>query len=227
MMAFHREHNGIYAAVDEGERRALAGMARDVVVLLGSDVEHECERRSQQIDPDDPFAEFEADLADIADSIADESDGLALPRLVPVDDAVARLLPDMSEDPDEAQQLRELTEDTVAAAKIENLVTFYLGLMAIPEGESRFRISYEDGPAWLAALNDIRLVLATRLQIDSEQEAEEIYQRASVFMSPHPQVAEDFPEVTSSDDMLAVLYAMTTWWQDSLLRALNRKRPRG
>ena len=118
LTAFRIVRGGYCADADVGERGVIAGLAKDVVYLLGSDVDHEAERRSQTVDPDDPLAQLEADVVDIVDAIAQEE-----PRTrAPYNIVTERLLPDMSEDPDEAAKLRELTETSIAAEKIENLV---------------------------------------------------------------------------------------------------------
>lgn len=198
----------------------LSSLARDVVVLLGSDVEHEAERRAQAYDLDDPLAEFEADIADIAESIAAENE----PQVnQPFDQALDRLLPDMSEDPDEAASLRDLTENSIAAAKIENLVTFYQDLEDVPDEQDEITLSSEQASAWLAALNDIRLVLAARLEIDDDESANDVYRQAGMFTASGSRDADNLPENQTSDDVLAVLYSMTTWWQDSLISAVRRK----
>ncbi|VEI14001.1 Domain of uncharacterised function (DUF2017) [Trueperella bialowiezensis] len=201
----------------------LAGLARDVVLLLGSDVEHESERRNQIVDPDDPLAALEADVADIAEAIAAEENPAPVP---PLDSAIQRLLPDMSEDPHEAGVLRELTENSVAAAKIENLVTFYQGLEALPPGNDVIFVPNENAAAWMAALNDIRLVVAARLNITDDDSSAAVYARAGMFTGSHSRNADDLPVIETTDDMLAVLYTMTTWWQDSLVTAVRNKAAR-
>lgn len=46
MMAFRMVRGGYQARANVEERTMLASLARDVVLLLGSDVEHEAERRA-------------------------------------------------------------------------------------------------------------------------------------------------------------------------------------
>lgn len=224
MMAFRMVRGGYQARANVEERTMLASLARDVVLLLGSDVEHEAERRAQEFDPDDPLAALEADVADIAETIAAENE--PIPDL-PIDQAIDRLLPDMSEDPEEAATLRDLTENSIAAAKIENLVTFYQDLEAVPDGEDAIILANEQTPAWMAALNDIRLVLAARLDINDDATATTVFERAGMFTGTRSRETENLPEIESPDDMLAVLYTMTTWWQDSLVTAVRNKALRG
>ncbi|MDP9805716.1 putative membrane protein YccC [Trueperella bonasi] len=220
MMAFRMVREGFQARANHEERAMLSSLARDVVVLLGSDVEHEAERRAQAYDLDDPLAQFEADIADIAESIAAENE----PQVnQPFDQALDRLLPDMSEDPDEAASLRDLTENSIAAAKIENLVTFYQDLEDVPDDQDEITLRGDQASAWLAALNDIRLVLAARLEIDDDESASDVYRRAGMFTTSGSRDTDNLPEIQTSDDVLVVLYSMTTWWQDSLVSAVRRK----
>ncbi|QOR46997.1 DUF2017 family protein [Trueperella pecoris] len=224
MMAFLVARGGYRAQANDQERAMLASLARDVVVLLGSDVEHEAERRAQSVDPDDPLAALEADVADIAEAIATEHEPHTQ---APYDKAIDRLLPDMSEDPDEAEKLRDLTETSVASQKIENLVTLYQGLDGVAPGSSDIYVPNDEAGVWLSALNDIRLVLAARLDINDDESADAVYERAGLFTGSRSREADDLPEIETADDMLAVLYAMTTWWQDSLITAVRNKALRG
>ncbi|MCM3908217.1 MULTISPECIES: DUF2017 family protein [Trueperella] len=213
LTAFRIARGGYLAHIDDDERRVLAGLVKDAVYLLGSDVEHEAERRSQTVDPDDPLAELEADVVDIADAIAAEGEPRAR---APYDVVVEHLLPDMSEDPDEAKKLRELTETSVASQKIENLVTVYLGLESA-RGSGDVLVANEDAPAWMSALNDVRLVLAARLGIDDDAASRAVEERVRPFHSG------DTDAEPSTDDVLAIVYSMSTWWQDSLVTAVRNK----
>lgn len=220
MMAFRIARGGYEAKANRDERNMLASLARDVVILLGSDVDHEAEQRAQFADPDDPLAALEADLVDIAEAVAAEYE----PEMsMPLDQAINRLLPDMSEDPEEAAVLRNLTENSIASAKIENLVTFYQELRAVPDAGDAIFVANEQASAWLAALNDIRLVLAARLDINDADTSTAIYERAGMFTATRSRNVENLPQIETTDDMLAVMYTMTTWWQDSLVTAVRVK----
>ncbi|AWA43194.1 DUF2017 family protein [Trueperella pyogenes] len=218
LTAFRIVRGGYCADADVGERGVIAGLAKDVVYLLGSDVDHEAERRSQTVDPDDPLAQLEADVVDIVDAIAQEE-----PRTrAPYNIVIERLLPDMSEDPDEAAKLRELTETSIAAEKIENLVTVYQGLESVPKDSTEVIIANEEAAAWMSALNDIRIVLAAHLGIDDDAAAQAVADRARPFQGQGEQDREP-----TSEDMLAIVYSMVTWWQDSLVGAVRNKALRG
>ena len=238
--AFHSERGGYAARADDTERNMIRGLASDVCTMLGISVARILEERhdraeaagNSDADPEDPLAEYAAELADLAnleDQIGaedwgDEAHEIRLGghaddgKRIPMDEAIARLLPDMSEDPELARDLRNMTQDSVSFAKAENLATFYASL---EDPEGRVWVSNEDASAWLAACNDIRLVLAARVGIVDDQTAQEIYHRAAE-MTGHGGGQEP-REVEGTDDLLAVLYSLLSWWQESLLLAIGNK----
>ena len=69
---------------------------------------------------------------------------------------------------------------------------------------------------WLGALNDLRLVLAQRLGIDSAEAAEDVH--AIAREAPPPHESDEFRWRRGA----ALSYDMLTWWQESLLRVLLR-----
>lgn len=234
MLGFHPERGGYVAQADPTERRLVRGLAADVVTMLGlsvTDILSQREARKQAAFDDDapapdPLAQYESELADLADldlRIAEESEvggsnSEDEPSRIPMDDAIARLLPDMSEDPELAHELRAMTQDALAVAKAENLATFYASL----EGSNDVVwVTNDDATSWLAASNDIRLVLASRLEIVDDSSSEAVYKRATFLTGE--EAAQAGREVETQDDLLAVLYAMLTWWQESLLHAVGIK----
>ncbi|MFT3945135.1 MAG: DUF2017 family protein [Ancrocorticia sp.] len=233
MLGFHPERGGFVAQADPTERRLVRGLAADVATMLGLSVteilsEREARKKAAFDDdapPPDPLAQYESELADLADlelRFAEESSDLPATdsdmARIPMDDAIARLLPDMSEDPDLARELRAMTQDALATAKAENLATFYASLVG---DNDVVWVANDDAPAWLAASNDIRLVLAARLDIVDDSSSEAVYKRASYLTGE--EASQAGREVETQDDLLAVLYAMLTWWQESLLNAVGIK----
>ncbi|WP_152192497.1 DUF2017 family protein [Georgenia satyanarayanai] len=129
----------------------------------------------------------------------------------PRDPALARLLPPASTDDDElAAEMRRLTEGSLRATKAEQLRVVHdaldasSGIVVVRAGEER---------AWLSALTDLRLVLAARLGIETDEDAERVHERAG---AREPQTAAD-----ELDAALTSLYAALTWWQESLLEAMS------
>ncbi|MDO5026063.1 MAG: DUF2017 family protein [Trueperella sp.] len=232
MIAFTMARGGYLGGLNSEERSMIASLVRDVIYLLGADVNQELDRREQLADNPDPLAEIELELEALADSIYGEDDAAAADApdpylLTPMDSALHRLLPDMSEDPQQAAQLRNLTEDSIVAAKVEHLTTIYDQLVAenteSPEEFDRVFVRNEDAPAWMAGLNDIRLVLAARLEVDDDSSSQQVYNTAAKFTGFRTADVKDLPEIETAEDMMAVLYAMITWWQDSLVTAVRNK----
>ncbi len=77
------------------------------------------------------------------------------------DPAARRLLPDAyADDPDAAAEFRELTERSVSEGKLETVRTMSASLAG-----TRVELDRETAVAWVRALNDARLLVATRLGI--------------------------------------------------------------
>jgi hypothetical protein len=66
----------------------------------------------------------------------------------------------------------------------------------------------EHARAWASALSDIRLVLATRLDITDDARAEEIHRYV------------DWSQIETEDEYLAMVYNFISWVQESLMSAL-------
>jgi hypothetical protein len=82
------------------------------------------------------------------------------------DPALARLFPDgYSEDEHASADFRRFTEQDLRAQKLTALATVQ-GTLSTWTGKSS--ISTEQAQDWLKALNDLRLVLGTRLEIKDE-----------------------------------------------------------
>lgn len=195
MDAFRRTRTGVETTGSPAEFRIIASLLNDVVELLGG----------AQEDLDDPLARLEAELAPAGEPTNDP--------------AVARLLPDMSEDPEQAGELRELTESMIRSAKVSHCT---LVANQLSSAGDVLRIDERDIPAWLAALNDLRLVLAARLDIVENEDADRVTRQAQAYAAGAS--ADDGDEVGRE---LTLLYAMMGWWQDSLLQAVRFSRPAG
>ena len=160
--------------------------------------------------------------ADLAELVAPEDDGTGdldpLAVLVGLDDeggmpedpAVARLLPDAyRDDPEASAEFRRFTGRGLREAKVERAVVVRAAIAAaVVEGQSSVLVPVAQAGAWLGVLNDLRLVLASRLDITDEEHDE----------------LRSLPE----DDPRAVpmaVYDWLTWLQDSLLRALGAPDP--
>jgi hypothetical protein len=125
--------------------------------------------------------------------------GLDTSARVPSDSALRRLLPDgVVGDDDEALEFRRLTERSLRESKTGALRASALLLESKP-------LQY-----FARALNDVRLVLADRLELETDEDAERLHGITD------PSKAQDV------DGYLALVYNFVTWLQETLMQAMTR-----
>ena len=129
---------------------------------------------------------------------------------------VEALLPDASEDPDTAVEVAAMTRGRLRALKSERARRVMAELIEPTGARGAVRVSAGTEQDWLGALNDLRLVLAQRLGIDSAEAAEDVH--AIAREEPPPHESDEFRWRRGA----ALSYDMLTWWQESLLRVLLR-----
>ena len=146
------------------------------------------------------------DLAD--DLAADLAASIGLPTepvQAPTDPVLARLLPDgYTDDPEAAAEFRRYTEYDLRMGKLSAAA---IVLNTLETGGGSIRLDETQAHEWVRILNDLRLAIGTRLDVDEDYEA----------------TAESLPD----DDPLRGLYAVyewLTWMQDSLVSALSKGR---
>ena len=115
---------------------------------------------------------------------------------------MARLLPAGSQDPEQAEEFRRFTDRSLREQKVASLRAAALAFESDP-----VRLSPAAASDVSRALNDIRLVLSTRLGIDSEADARRV-EKAS---GKKPKDTETY---------MAVVYGFVSWLQDSLIQAM-------
>ena len=135
-------------------------------------------------------------------------------EVVPPDDpAVARLLPDASrDDPEVAAEFRRLTQEDLRATKVAGLRGLAQRLDRTPPGydPDDVVVSLDEAPRTAAALTDVRLVLAERLGLRTDADAEALaYELADPRSADRPRRG------------LGDLYEALTWWQETLVRAMT------
>lgn len=111
------------------------------------------------------------------------------------DPAVRRLFPPAHADRESEEQYRSLVRDQLVAGRSKALV-------AVRDTLGRKTLSSDEADAWLRALNDLRLVLGTRLDVTEDIDFEDL----------------DLREPRGRD--LAV-YAYLSWIQEQLVEALG------
>lgn len=144
----------------------------------------------------------------------------------PTDPVLQHLLPDMSIDPDDAMELRSLTEETLRFEKAQRLIKVRQKLSETLK-EAAFAQEIEI-PAqqvwdWLSAFNDLRLFLAVRLSQLSgspelmEMDWEQLERKANLEASEGGTISDE----NALESALSVAYLVVSWWQDSLLERVN------
>ena len=138
------------------------------------------------------------------------------PTELPEDPALARLFPDAYTDlgPDgdaaaASAEFRRYTENDLRARKRDDARAVIRSLEALaPEGRERetLRLDADDCRHWLGALNDLRLVIASRLEITEDDDFEELLD-----------LPDDDPRYA-----LALTYGWLTTLQDTLVEAMMR-----
>jgi hypothetical protein len=174
-MRFKSTRRGVEAKVDAVEARVLGQCAAELLELLGD---------SDEV-PDDPIAAMV---------------GIASGDVrTPEDPALARLLPDAyGDDPDAAVDFRRYTEADLRAGKRAAASTALARLQPLVEGGGRLVLDRDECDAWLSWLNDIRLVLGTRLEVTEDTDYDD---------------AEEEPALA--------VYSWLGWLQESLLSCLT------
>lgn len=171
MTPFRACPDGYEAFWEEAERNVLAGVAREVAAMLRE------QAGLPDADDDDPLGALSA-----------TTQSTGTPR-EPDDPAALRLLPDASRDDDDvAAEFRHLTQTDLAAAKVRGLERF----ADVVEGASLddvdddaadddlddrgvVLVTRDDARQVAAALTDVRLVVAQRLGLETDDDVETLH----------------------------------------------------
>jgi hypothetical protein len=177
--------------LDQFEAQLLRRLTEELLMLL---------------DDGDPAGARPAAPVDPLEYLVDEG-----PAAPPEDPALARLLPDgYRDDPEAAAEFRRFTERELREGKRANARVLLDTLDEVemspgdPSGTVTLVLDDERAHAWLYALNDLRLALGTRLDVQEDYEE---------------QVAE-----LDEDDPRRPVFGIYEWLtavQDTLIRALR------
>lgn len=197
MKGFRADGSMFVAEVDDVEKRILGGMFADVALLLGADLKSEDGETS----------------ADADRSLDDLLRGLTQAVEEPADPALARLLPTAyADDEAAAAEFRRLTEGDIRAVKVERLRNWF---HAFTGPGLLVYVPRQEAGQWAAALTDVRLVLASRLEIESAKDADDIYSQGA----PPEESEEAYAKYA-----LGQIYSALTWLQESLLTVMLKAR---
>ena len=175
---FHRHGNkSDIGELAESEREVLLNLIEQLIELLSERVDH---------DHEDPLAAMV---------------GITSHDSPPEDEVLRRLLPNAYADEVDASEFRRYTESTLRGKKQAHAMSMRMYLKSADDGI--VDLDHDSANAWLGAINDIRLALGVRLNVQEN--------------------TSEFLELLSPDDPLRGVYAVYTWlgWlQESLLSSL-------
>jgi hypothetical protein len=160
-----RRRGGLTATFEIGEAHLLASLAGQVIELLR-----------------DRNGADESDADPLAAQI-----GMGGPSLPPEDPVLQRLLPDAyRDDAEDAGEFRRFTERGLTSSKVHNaelligsLIDGGLTFGELPDEDDdpvEIELNPEQAQAWLRSLTDIRLSLAVRLGIETDEDTVRISQ---------------------------------------------------
>ncbi len=194
---FKASRGRVKVALEDDERELVARLMDDVAGMLAEN-EDSAAQASATSSGDSDWAMLEA--------------ALSVPP--PQDPAVARLLPDGNrDDPELAQGFRRLTEHGLRERKRGGLS---LAAAALRRPDPVVLDRSEAG-ALLKGLTDVRLVVAERLGLRTDEDAERLHDalREAALRTAGGEPVDE-PWIG-----LAAIYDALTWWQESLVSALR------
>ena len=171
-LGFHKTDAGRYvASFDAQERVLLRQLAQDLQEFVGPD--------RTAVQPD-PFSIGILESATISD-----------------DPALARLFPDAyALDNEAAEDFRRFTETELREAKAAHLAVI---ADTVEASGDKTVLTEPQARSWMIALNDLRLVIGTRLHLDDDEE---------------PEMEPEYVE------QLTAIYQWLTWLQESIVGSL-------
>lgn len=189
---FRRKGDRYVARLDSGEREIVVGLltqARDLLAL------------------DDPPATGDP-LRDLLDGLGREP--ASREEIAQRDPALRRLLPSASRDDEAvADDFRELAEDNIRRVKAAHLATA-IEVLTFEKG-SKVELDQRQAQSLMIGVGDVRLILADRLDIQTDEDAEELHDRVA------------FGDDSDVQTLFAAYYEFFTWLQECLAQALTAR----
>lgn len=175
------DHTGehIIIQMEHAEQTIIATLLSDVSQLLSTDLP----------EPDaDPFERLVGHLDPDQDVTR------------PTDPALLRLLPDVdSADPERSVEYRRLTERDLRESKLHSI---RIALHSLGQHPSPIALDADAARAWMRAMTDVRLVLASRLDITDDEDAERLLGGDT--------------ELGETGEAVLSLYELTTWLHEHI-----------
>ncbi len=188
---FYRTRRGQVRARFDADERALVGsLLTQVHDLLGEDA------GQTETDP----------LAVLV--------GIGTSTAPPADPALARLLPDAHrDDPEASADFRRYTELGLRERKRAGLALARASL----QRDGALVLDDAEATAWVVALTDVRLVIAERLGLRTDDD----HERLAAALAATVEADEPDSEAGMGLGTMLALYDFLTWLQDSLVVALT------
>lgn len=175
------DHTGEHVVIEmeHAEQSIIATLLSDVSQLLSADLP----------EPDtDPFKRLIGHL--------DPDQTVSRPT----DPALLRLLPDVdSEDRGRSEEYRRLTERDLRESKLHSI---RIALHSLGQFPAPITLDPDAARAWMRAMTDVRLVLASRLDITNDEDAERLLGGDT--------------ELGETGEAVLSLYELTTWLHEHI-----------
>ncbi|MGC4174255.1 DUF2017 family protein [Demequina sp.] len=213
MRGFRADGAVAIAELDDEERLVVARIVADVALLLGAEPfgsDHPGDSSPADIDIDDPFEH----LRGLEESIKE-----------PSDPAILRLLPNAAPtDREAADEFRRLTDGELRATKIRRLRRIWEQLSFGSNGASdeEWVVNEDEAFATAAALTDVRLVLASRLGLTTDDDADRLHQEIDLATHALETDEEEVLPIDHERVWLGMLYQALTWLQETLVEYVAR-----
>lgn len=194
------------AELDDEERTVVARIVADVGLLLGG----------EQFGMDSPVDRDAG--ADDAHELLRHLRGLEESLSEPDDPAILRLLPSASiDDRAVSDEFRRLTEGDLRDLKVARLREMWEQLS---EDGPQWTVPLDQAMATAGALTDIRLVLASRLGLETDEDAERLH--GEIDLASHALATDTDNDLGLDPERiwLGMLYQALTWLQESLVQCV-------
>ena len=208
--AFRRRPDGSLACRLDGEEKAIiTQVAQETADLIRADlgIDAETDVLDRAAQSEDPLRRLEAEFA-------------GRDAREPANSAVKRLFPAASEDPELAAEYRRLGQQDLADGKLADLRRVMRTLDGTGGGHSEVVLDEDGAMAMLRALNDVRIVLADRLDLQRDGDFDTVRMLQQIGERVEGVERSGDEEQVGSDIVIAV-YELLSWLQESLLRALD------
>lgn len=195
-------HGTVRIDMDSTERRLLTGLFTDTVDMLEGTHAHDVAEQGSHGRQDTAAA---GPVESETRGLGEEFERMMAPgpSTPPDDAALRRLLPDVdTADAERSTEFRQFTEPDLRASKLANLRICLVTL----DRAGRIELDTNEARAWLIALNDVRLVMATRMGIETDDDMTRLEATAE--------------EASETVQLYLSVYDLLTWTQERLVGAL-------